>query len=516
MRLSNRTRQTFLWLHSWTGLLAGFALFIAFYAGAFTVFREDIAHWQNPPWRTTASGPASTDMLVRKLHETHPELDDFGIVLPPALPPYAYWRVEGHARYATLETIDHPSTHPPSGSLGDFLFSLHYTLGLGAGGQYLMGLVSALYGLALISGLLIHLPQLTRHLFALRPGRNLKQLWQDAHNVIGVLSLPFHMVFALTGATLCLFALVLAALNGLAFDGRLFGAYAQATALAPARAASGVPAAMLPVDTLLEKARVAAETQGVVGLHPDYLHFIHYGDRAAIVEIRGVSARTLASYGQVALEGASGRVLAVRAGRAHDANSAVTSALYALHFGTYGGRVVQAMYFLLALAGAFLFYSGNLLWIESRRKRRQAEQPRKVLLMTRATLGVCLGCCLGIALAAAATAWSARFDAASAAMPRAAFYAGLAFACLHALWRPVPYAAVELLAMCALVHVLTALGDASHTLPAWHGPWREAARTALAVDGVNLLLAAAFAALAVAVHRRARRDDSPGLWSHPV
>ena len=34
----------------------------------------------------------------------------------------------------------------------------------------------------------------------LRPGRNLKRFWQDAHNVIGVLSLPMHVMFAVTGA----------------------------------------------------------------------------------------------------------------------------------------------------------------------------------------------------------------------------------------------------------------------------------------------------------------------------
>src|SRR3546814_147295 len=63
-------------------------------------------------------------------------------------------------------------------------------------------LVSLLYGLALLSGVVIHLPKLLQNLFALRPGRNLKQFWQDAHNVIGVLSLPMHVMFAITGAPL--------------------------------------------------------------------------------------------------------------------------------------------------------------------------------------------------------------------------------------------------------------------------------------------------------------------------
>src|SRR3546814_21003212 len=66
---------------------------------------------------------------------------------------------------------------------------------------------------SLLSGVVIHLPKLLQNLFALRPGRNLKQFWQDAHNVIGVLSLPMHVMFAITGALLCLLFVLMTALN---------------------------------------------------------------------------------------------------------------------------------------------------------------------------------------------------------------------------------------------------------------------------------------------------------------
>ena len=45
-----------------------------------------------------------------------------------------------------------------------------------------------------------------------------------------------------------------------------------------------------------------------------------------------------------------------------------------LHFGEFGNAWVAWLYFLLGLGGAFLFWSGNLLWVESRRKRRGGEQ----------------------------------------------------------------------------------------------------------------------------------------------
>ncbi len=35
-------------VHTWTGILTGMALFIAFYAGALTVFKEPIVRWATP------------------------------------------------------------------------------------------------------------------------------------------------------------------------------------------------------------------------------------------------------------------------------------------------------------------------------------------------------------------------------------------------------------------------------------------------------------------------------------
>ena len=48
MKLTSSTLRTFTALHTWVGLVAGFALFVAFYAGAITVFHHDLMAWQSP------------------------------------------------------------------------------------------------------------------------------------------------------------------------------------------------------------------------------------------------------------------------------------------------------------------------------------------------------------------------------------------------------------------------------------------------------------------------------------
>jgi uncharacterized iron-regulated membrane protein len=517
--MKSATIRTFQTVHTWTGLIAGFALFVAFYAGALTVFHDDIAAWQNPPWRSARDANVPVSTLIDRVIAQHPETrDDFGIVLPSdgAHAAYAYWQDKNNARFATASEMTAPSDVAGRGDLADFVYALHDSLGLPVVGLYLMGIVSVLYGLALVSGLLIHLPQLVKDLFAMRVGHNMKRLWQDAHNAIGVLSLPFHLIFAITGSILCLFTLTLAALNVIAFDGKLFGSFAQAIATAPTVTASGTPAVMLTPEQLIERARLTALATGVTSFEPDYLHYTHYGDRHAVVEVRGLSQHTLGTYGTVALAGVDGRVLATQVGVQHSINSISNSAMYALHFGTYGGRTVRWLYFALGLAGAFLFYSGNLLWIESRRKRRHVDQPRRTRIMARATIGVCVGTCLGISGAFAATLVAAHLGIDAAMLQQIACYGLFLAACAYAFVRPVPRAAIELLTTTAVLTIAVAVVDLLVNATAWSRTWMPGTASVLGVDLTAIALGIVFACLARAAWRRARHGDAHSVWALPA
>src|SRR5690606_18591936 len=246
MRLKSATLRTFLAVHTWTGLVAGFALFVAFYAGAITVFHHDLPAWQS---RAVAEQPVQpldeAQRLLDGVLQRHPEARaHVGMLFPGVESPQssAYWQdASGTWLYATVDDLD-GSPKPPQAGLPELLNELHYSLGLPIVGTWLMGLVSLLYGMALLSGVVIHLPRLLQNLFALRPGRNLKQFWQDAHNVVGVLSLPMHVMFAITGALLCLLFVLMTALNPLVYDGKLMAAAPAAMDTAPVRSAAGVEA----------------------------------------------------------------------------------------------------------------------------------------------------------------------------------------------------------------------------------------------------------------------------------
>lgn len=514
MKLKPTTVRTFTTLHSWMGLIAGLALFVAFYAGAITVFHGELQQWASPQLAVPGTLDDAQRLLDGVLAQ-HPEARaHVGMTFPgyELAEPTAYWQdTHGTWLFAAPGHLGGSPT-PPGASLPELINQLHYTLGIPMAGTWLMGIVSLLYGIALVSGLTIHLPRLFKDLFALRPGRNLKRFWQDTHNVIGVLSAPFHIVFAVTGALLCLLAVQMLVLNPLIHDGKLMDAAAAAMDTAPVVHQADVAAPLSPLTHWHARAIEVASRHGIADFVPGYLKLAHAGDAHAVVEITGRTARGLGA-GAVALDATSGAVLAVQLPGARDANHATLSAVYALHYGDYGNIAVPWLYFLLGLGGAFLFYSGNLLWIESRRRRRQAQQSRSTRLMARATVGVCLGLCVAISATFVAAQLLPWLGWNAATGERWVCFIGWALCVAWAAWRAPLRAARDLLWLAAIVSALIPL---AHGIATGGWFWHSAAAghgALFAIDVGALALAAGFAALARATSRRGRDGATNSVWA---
>jgi uncharacterized iron-regulated membrane protein len=523
IKLKSSTLRTFTSVHTWVGLVAGFALFVAFYAGAITVFHHDLQAWQTPHApMSTQQGLNDAQRLLDETLARHPKArEHVGMVFPGGEYPQAasYWQDEsGTWRYATLDNLD-GSDRMPGGALSELVNALHYSLGIPVAGQYLMGIVSLLYGLALISGVVIHLPKLADDLFALRPGRNLKRFWQDAHNVIGVLSLPMHVMFAVTGALLCLVMVVMMALNPLIYRGELMAALGPAMDTAPVASAAGREQPMGSLAMLHARSMEIARAQGLASFEPAYFKLAHAGDANATIEISGESPGSLGPIGAVAMNANTGALLATQLPGSRDANHATLASAYALHVGEYGNTWVRVLYFVLGIGGAFLFYSGNLLWVESRRKRRQPGQGAAQLGMARATVGVCIGVCVAISVAFVATQlaqWPALRIAGDVELTiKTACFVTWALCALWAALRPPVRAAQELLWAAA---VTTAFVPVAHGLVTGAWLWVAAMKgewPLFAIDVGALAMAFGFAWLARATARRARDGEANSVWADP-
>lgn len=505
------TLRSFLAVHTWMGLITGMALFIAFYAGAITVFTHELQDWRRPAVEAAADGDpvAQAQALLDAVLIRHAQDEgELFLTLPGTRTPQsvAYW--SDHVRRTRNEyMLDAEGQLVDSNSRAgfvQFIYDLHFTAGLPlTPGMYLFGVVCVLYGLALVSGVVIYAPVFFKDLFALRVGRNLKRLWQDAHNVVGMLSLPFHVIFAWSGAVLCIGYLLLAPFQILVYENKLLEILEHDLEASPHVEPAGERAPMLPLAQVLRRAKLELPE-----LQAESFGFHDPGDAKAQVAVFGhAEQRRLASNAAVVLDAADGTFVAKVEPAQYTPGRAFLNSLTALHFGNFGHYTVKWLYFLLGLAGAFLFYGGNLLWIEARRKRRQVAQPFKTRAMAALTLGVCLGCMAGV---------SATFLA-GAMLPDVwvsrtyfiVFFAAILWACI----RPPARAGHELLWLCGLLTAAIPLagwrGHGEHMFAAFaQGHWHR-----FFVDVTALVMALAFWRMARATLRRGRTGDPNSVWA---
>lgn len=505
------TLRRFLAVHSAVGMVAGLLLFVAFYAGALTLFHHPIEDWAAAAPRDGA-GPAATlddaQRLLDAVLAREPGMAaDVRVSLPHDGEPPRVAGPDPHTRnwqVFELGPDGQAQPHEERSELAAFLYRLHYTAGVPTPwGTYLLGVVCLLYGLALISGVVIYLPVLARDLFALRWGHNLKRLWQDAHNAIGLMSLPFHVVFAWSGAMLTIGTLLLTPFQFLVFDGKLLDLIGPQAGFSRPVPAPGEPAPLLSIGALVAAAQAAAP-----GLEVERLHIRQAGHAGALVEADGhLRQRSLSDASRIELDGATGEVLHRLSPANYGSGTALLRGLQSLHFGDYGGLLLRWVYFVLALAGAVLFYSGNLLWVESRRKHRQREQLRRAGAMARLTVGVSLGCIAGVSGLFVLT----RLLGESVLSPwlEPAYFAVLGGGVLWALLRPLARAAVELCALASLLTLAIPVLDLARL-----GLAKVLAEPAvLGVDLTALAGASALVLIGRATQRRARTGAPHSVWA---
>jgi len=362
-------------------------------------------------------------------------------------------------------------------------------------------------------------------------GKNLKRMWLDAHNVIGILSLPFHVVMALSVVAFGLNDTIFAVQDRVIYSGTLNATMqAQNPYFAKAPAAPGGVVTLLPPLQIL-----AAVKERAPGFEAQELSYRGAGAPGATVFVRGDDPRYLARSGGFALlDPVSGRFLNAQfLPGAADGNawSAATSAFFALHFGSYGGAPVQWGYFFLGLAGAFLFYSGNLLWIESRRKlercadaarddavaegdRLPPKQRRAAYFMAALTVGVTLGCIAGISATLAAGKWLNGRVADMSAWHAWIYYTVFLVSIAWAFLRGAARGSVDLLALATGTTLLVPLASIAGWLAPSTGLWFEP--SAGGVDVCAAVGAACFAWVWRATARRAACGRRDSVWAAGV
>jgi uncharacterized iron-regulated membrane protein len=521
-------------VHHWIGVSCGLALFIAFYAGALTMFEEPIARWASPPAAGVAAVPLEdAPRLLGLVAAAHPNAREEGITLhlrgAENEPARVTWEEDApHQKGRQGRRHEHVhwwATLKPDGSLlakqeepselAQFIYEIHARIGIpDPWGSYFMGVVSLLYGVALIAGVIVLLPSLTKDFLALRIGKNLKRMWLDAHNVVGITALPFHLVIAITATAWGFGGPLWSAQESVIFGGKQHVVMRRDGERYAAPKPAGEAGVMMPPAQLLQRLKVQAPD-----FEPEVMTFENFGDKAAAVKFTGAERGYIGdtSFGGVILSAVTGKLIKDNRASRQDPDRRASTVFYALHTGEYGGITTTWAYFFLGFSGAWLFYSGNLLWIETRRKKArnggEVDQPRSTRLLGSATVGVCLGCVAGISFTIVAAKWLHGRVADLNHWHELIYYVVFLGSIAWAFAWGAARSAVHLLWLCAAATIAIPLTTVLAALFPALGMWAHDSAATIGVDVVAFIGAFGFAWMAVATTRRIRNGPADSIWS---
>ncbi|MFT8643827.1 PepSY-associated TM helix domain-containing protein [Gluconacetobacter sp.] len=370
MKPTFRTAMT--WLHDWTGIVTGWVLLAIVLSGTLSVFRPEITVWMHPELAGRTADPVQASVAaIDWLHTHAPHSPAWYLTAAGPRAPFT-WAVWQQSDGQFVQRALDPSSGAPDTIRdtlgGEFFYRFHFELQLPYPFGRLLAAIAALaLVLALVTGIVAHRRFFT-DFFTFRPRKG-QRSWLDAHNLLGVTVLPFHLIIAFSGAV---------TLATLLLPWGILAAYPGAPArfeddLSPAmsaRPAVGTPGTLAPVEPIL---RDAARHFGPDGIAQIYVY--NPADAAAtIIAIGGNGTHVGFNTHVLRFDGTTGRLLADY--REHRPLISASAALYGLHVARFAPLPTRWLYFICGLLLAAVIASG--LRLRTLRRRRQGKSTEAV------------------------------------------------------------------------------------------------------------------------------------------
>jgi uncharacterized iron-regulated membrane protein len=397
--------QEMSWLHTWAGLIMGWLLVPVFLTGSLCVFWHEITVWARPEAHAVRLAPHS-EMLKSSLdylEANAPNSRTWQIFLPfdsrnPVVT--LVWKdPAGKTRLHEVipDVVARPIVTQTRG--GKAFVDFHWILNPYSSkspakanlGLMLIGAVGIGFLVSCVTGVVVH-KRIFKDFFVFRPAaKSSQRKWLDAHNVLGVLPFPFHVMIVVTGLAYYCFLYSPAGLNVL-YDGQ-YGAMRtdmQADRYTSTKGETpGAPAPLTSIQALLDR------TEATFGKDTISLISIRDPGRAnAVVEMSRRSDDIIALSGRLKMtyDGVSGTLIRQvtdipPARKTWDVASA-------LHFAFFGGAPMRWLYLLCGLAGASMMASGLVLFTVKRQEKAPARGFYALVarINVAAVAGICLAC----------------------------------------------------------------------------------------------------------------------------
>ena len=377
--MSKRNYNVFFNTHTVSGIVISFALYVIFFAGAFALFKEEIAMWEkgksikyierkNVDYDNILKKLDSQyDLTARDLRLIFREKRDFIYVLMDASKDSLASEKGKQANYfyVDINSVD-TKTYSEQYSLGEFLYRLHFFSQFPIIGVYLAGFVSLFFLFAIITGVIVHWKKIIPNFYTFNPRMVLKRVWTDAHTALGVIGLPFQFIFAVTGVYFCLNLLLLIPANILYNNDRakLMGD------LRPERKTyKWIGKAGKELPSFNDFAQKTANTWNNFHLTGGFIKNYKGTNMKYILNGELKDGERFLGFGRIVFDAFSGKIEEEKSPYKSVYTENVRGVIGRLHFADFGGIPVRVIYFILSFITCFVIITGVLIWIEARNKK---------------------------------------------------------------------------------------------------------------------------------------------------
>lgn len=359
-------------LHTWAGLLFGWLLFAVFVTGTVSYFRDEISLWMRPEIARQMPVPPgiAAAAAVHQLGEIGKSARRWMIDLPNNRTPVTAALVLRDPRNGpafTRLTLSPGSGEPiktRNTAGGDFLYYFHFDLYMPQRlGRYLVCTAAIVMLVGFVSGVITH-RRIFKDFFTFRPRKG-QRSWLDAHNALGVLALPFHVMITYTGL-ITLLPLYLPWGIAAMYPGKPQAFITELFDDAPPARPAGTLAPLTPIAPLLARAATLWDggTAGrIVVDNP--------GDDAATIRLfRSDGERISHAVQSVLFNGVTGAQIS--ASPEPQPAAATRGVFYGLHLARFSDVWLRWLFFVSGVAGSAMIATGLILWAVKRRRTRDA------------------------------------------------------------------------------------------------------------------------------------------------
>ncbi|WP_052134960.1 PepSY-associated TM helix domain-containing protein [Sphingomonas sp. 37zxx] len=370
--MSKGFRQSQAWLHTWSGLLLGWLLFVVFLTGSVALWREGMNRWMRPELARVESPMTVLAGAQRFLEGKAPDAKSWFITMPGVSAPGAqlFWvpqpnpneppgRRGRRDNQALIGADGEPVTARETRG-GEFFYRFHFDLYYlpVIWARWLVGIATFMMLVAILTGVVTH-KKIFRDFFTLRRAKG-QRSWLDGHNATAVLALPFHLMITYTGLVTLMALLMPWATVANYEDERQF--FDSLFPYVEAAERSGTPAPLVDLRTLVGDAerRLGGKAGTVEVSQPN--------DAVALVSVSRASRSMLNSRApRITYHGTTGAV--VWASPAPGPAAVTAGAMIGLHAGRFADTALRCIYFLCGVAGTLMVASGLVLWTVKRREK---------------------------------------------------------------------------------------------------------------------------------------------------